>query len=102
MTKIEIKIKDCEPDVKGPHVSRKQQDEIEWKDDNDFDVTVDFAQLPSPIFEGYGNKPSFVVSAHGSKSVRLLPDAPLGHHDYNVTSDKCKDEVNPDTIIVDP
>jgi hypothetical protein len=102
MTKVEIKIKDCEPNVKNPHVSAKQQDEIEWKNQNDFDVTIDFDPLPRPIFEGYGNKPNFVVSAHGSHTVSVLRDAPAGHYDYDIDSDKCADEINPDTIIVDP
>lgn len=102
MRKVEIKIRNCEPDVKNPHVSAKQQDEIEWKNHNHFDVTIDFDQLPRPIFEGYGNKPNFVVSAQGSVTLRVLLDAPPGHYDYDIDSDKCGDEINPDTIIVDP
>jgi hypothetical protein len=103
MTKVIIKVKNCEPAVNNPHVSRKNQDEIEWKNQDKFDVKIDFDKLPAPIFVGDGDAPSFVVPAHGSVSVRLLADAPTGRHAYHITSDKCThDEINPDAIIVDP
>jgi hypothetical protein len=104
MTKLVIKIKDCDPDVNNGHVSASQKDEIEWKNQNTFDVTIDFDQLPSPIFEGYGNKPKFVVPAKGPVTVRLRDDAPTGPHGYDIISPDCDEDerVGPDTIIVDP